>query len=157
MNWAMGVKGCSSWMKRPELYCSRIRNTYRCKQLVSVTKGNKSPVRNSINDVHLRSVLDITVNKISPEIGKIVAEKRCHTNLVFEFDTLDVDYFSADYCSKFLSLNICFIFLVLHIFGSGSRVVLVMNSWSASFLESQGFTKGRDVYQALPRREADAR
>ncbi|GFV43806.1 hypothetical protein TNCV_1658511 [Trichonephila clavipes] len=22
-NWAMGVKGCTGWMKRPELYCSR--------------------------------------------------------------------------------------------------------------------------------------
>ncbi|GFW63111.1 hypothetical protein TNCV_4454591 [Trichonephila clavipes] len=23
VNWAMGVKGCISWMKRPELYCFR--------------------------------------------------------------------------------------------------------------------------------------
>ncbi|GFV15757.1 general transcription factor II-I repeat domain-containing protein 2 [Trichonephila clavipes] len=50
--------------------------TYRCEQLFSVMKGNKPPVTNSINDAHLGLVLKvITANKISPEIGRIVAEK----------------------------------------------------------------------------------
>jgi hypothetical protein len=43
--------------------------------------GNKSPARNSINDTHFGSVLKtITSNKISPDIGKLVAEKRCQVS-----------------------------------------------------------------------------
>lgn len=56
-------------------------STYQCEQLFSVMKGNKTSARNSINDAHLGSVLKvITANKISPEIGKIVAEKRCQVS-----------------------------------------------------------------------------
>lgn len=60
---------------------SMFGSTYRCEQLFSVMKGNKSPIRNRINDAHLGSVLKvITANKISPEIGKIIAEKRCQVS-----------------------------------------------------------------------------
>ncbi|UYV66761.1 hypothetical protein LAZ67_4002786 [Cordylochernes scorpioides] len=57
---------------------SMFGSTYRCEQLFSLMKGNKSPIRSRITDVHLGSVLKlITANKISPEVGKMVAEKRC--------------------------------------------------------------------------------
>ncbi|UYV75177.1 hypothetical protein LAZ67_12002754 [Cordylochernes scorpioides] len=57
---------------------SMFGSTYRCEQLFSLMKGNKTPVRSRITDVHLWSVLKlITANKISPEVGKMVAEKRC--------------------------------------------------------------------------------
>ncbi|UYV75065.1 GTF2IRD2 [Cordylochernes scorpioides] len=57
---------------------SMFGSTYRCEQLFSLMKGNKSPIRSRITDVHLGSVLKlITANKISPEVGKVVAEKRC--------------------------------------------------------------------------------
>ncbi|KFM66045.1 hypothetical protein X975_25022, partial [Stegodyphus mimosarum] len=56
-------------------------STYRCEQLFSVTKGNKSPIRNRINDAYLGSALKvITANKISPEIGKIIAKKICQVS-----------------------------------------------------------------------------
>ncbi|UYV81898.1 hypothetical protein LAZ67_21000070 [Cordylochernes scorpioides] len=57
---------------------SMFGSTYRCEQLFSLMKGNKPPIRSRITDVHLGSVLKlITANKISPEVGKMVAEKRC--------------------------------------------------------------------------------
>ncbi|XP_045442552.1 general transcription factor II-I repeat domain-containing protein 2-like [Pipistrellus kuhlii] len=60
---------------------SMFGSTYLCEQLFTVMKGNKSPVRSRISDVHLGSVLKvITANKISPEVGKIVAEKRCQVS-----------------------------------------------------------------------------
>ncbi|UYV68661.1 GTF2IRD2B, partial [Cordylochernes scorpioides] len=52
---------------------SMFGSTYRCEQLFSLMKGNKSPIRSRITDVHLGSVLKlITANKISPEVGKMV-------------------------------------------------------------------------------------
>lgn len=40
-------------------------------------KGNMSPVRSKIADIHLASVLKVIImNKISPEVGEIVAEKK---------------------------------------------------------------------------------
>ncbi|UYV85149.1 LSM14A, partial [Cordylochernes scorpioides] len=51
---------------------SMFGSTYRCEQLFSLMKGNKSPIRSRITDVHLGSVLKlITANKISPEVGKM--------------------------------------------------------------------------------------
>ncbi|UYV71536.1 hypothetical protein LAZ67_8003618 [Cordylochernes scorpioides] len=42
--------------------------------LFSLMKGNKSPIRSRITDVHLGSVLKlITANKISPEVGKMMS------------------------------------------------------------------------------------
>lgn len=56
---------------------SMFGSTYRWEQLFSVKKANKSSARSSINDIHLGSVLKIiTANKVSPEIEKLVAEKR---------------------------------------------------------------------------------
>ncbi|UYV67452.1 hypothetical protein LAZ67_5000654 [Cordylochernes scorpioides] len=47
---------------------SMFGSTYRCEQLFSLMKGNKSPIRSRITDVHLGSVLKlITANKNSPE------------------------------------------------------------------------------------------
>ncbi|UYV79854.1 hypothetical protein LAZ67_18000920 [Cordylochernes scorpioides] len=46
---------------------SMFGSTYRCEQLFSLMKGNKSPIRSRNTDVHLGSVLKlITANKISP-------------------------------------------------------------------------------------------
>ncbi|UYV76789.1 hypothetical protein LAZ67_14002019 [Cordylochernes scorpioides] len=57
---------------------SMFGSTYRCEQSFSLMKGNKSLIRSRMTDVHLGSVLKlITANKISPEVGKMVAEKRC--------------------------------------------------------------------------------
>jgi hypothetical protein len=57
---------------------SMFGSTYRCEQLFSLMKGNKSPIRSRITDSHLGSVLKIiTANKIAPGVGKMVAEKRC--------------------------------------------------------------------------------
>ncbi|UYV61252.1 GTF2IRD2 [Cordylochernes scorpioides] len=43
-----------------------------CLELFSLMKGNKSPIRSRITDVHLGSVLKlITANKISPKVGKM--------------------------------------------------------------------------------------
>ena len=54
------------------------RSIYRCEQVFSLMKGNKSPIRSRITDRHLGSVLKlITANKIAPEVEKMVAEKRC--------------------------------------------------------------------------------
>ncbi|UYV78059.1 GTF2IRD2B [Cordylochernes scorpioides] len=51
---------------------SMFGSTYRCEQLFSLMKGNKSPIRSRITDVQLGSVLKlITANKISPEVGKM--------------------------------------------------------------------------------------
>ncbi|UYV60629.1 GTF2IRD2 [Cordylochernes scorpioides] len=51
-------------------------STYRCEQLFSHMKGNKSPIRSRITDVHLGSVLKlITANKISPGVGKMSSLK----------------------------------------------------------------------------------
>ncbi|UYV81730.1 GTF2IRD2B [Cordylochernes scorpioides] len=48
---------------------SMFESTYRCEQLFSLMKGNKTPIRSRITDVHLGSVLKlITANKISPEL-----------------------------------------------------------------------------------------
>ena len=59
---------------------SMFGSTYRCEQLFSVMK-EKSPARNSINDTHFGSVFKIiALNKISPKIGKLVAEKRCQVS-----------------------------------------------------------------------------
>ncbi|UYV60914.1 hypothetical protein LAZ67_1002785 [Cordylochernes scorpioides] len=52
---------------------SMFGSTYRCEQLFSLMKGNKTPIRSRITDVHLGSVLKlITANKISPEVFWIV-------------------------------------------------------------------------------------
>ena len=57
---------------------SMFGSTYRCEQLFSLMKGNKSPIRSRITDSHLGSVLKlITANKIFPEVEKMVKEKRC--------------------------------------------------------------------------------
>ncbi|UYV65724.1 GTF2IRD2 [Cordylochernes scorpioides] len=51
---------------------SMFGSTYRCEQLFSLMKGNKSPIKSRITDVHLGSVLKlITAIKISPEVGKM--------------------------------------------------------------------------------------
>ena len=56
-------------------------NMYQCEQLFSVMNGNKSPVRCCINNDHVGSILKVvSANKISPEIGKIVAEKKCQVS-----------------------------------------------------------------------------
>ena len=56
-------------------------STYQCEQLFSVMNGNKSPVRSCINNAHVGSILKVvSANKISPEIGKILAEKRCQVS-----------------------------------------------------------------------------
>ncbi|UYV78105.1 hypothetical protein LAZ67_16000132 [Cordylochernes scorpioides] len=51
---------------------SMFGSTYRCELLFSLMKGNKSPIRSRITDVHLGSVLKlITANKISPEFDPV--------------------------------------------------------------------------------------
>ncbi|GFX57459.1 general transcription factor II-I repeat domain-containing protein 2 [Trichonephila clavipes] len=77
------VKGATfkNTRKFPYEMIPMLASTCGCEQLFSVMKGNKSPVRNSIHDAHLESVLNvITVRKISPEIGKRVAEKKCQVS-----------------------------------------------------------------------------
>lgn len=60
---------------------SMFGSTYRCEQLFTIMKGNKSPIRSRITDIHLGSVLKvITADKIVPEVGKIVAGKRCQVS-----------------------------------------------------------------------------
>lgn len=57
---------------------SMFGSTYQCTQLFTLMKGNKSPVGSRITDIHHRSVLKvITAIRISPEVGKIAAHKRC--------------------------------------------------------------------------------
>lgn len=56
-------------------------STYQREQLFSVINGNRSPVRNCVNNPHVGSILKVvSANKISPEIGKIVSEKRCQVS-----------------------------------------------------------------------------
>ena len=44
-------------------------------------KENKSPLRSRITDIHLGTVLKVfTADNISPEIGNIVAAKRCQVS-----------------------------------------------------------------------------
>ena len=56
-------------------------STYCCEQLFMIIKGNRSPLRSRITDIHLGSVLKvITANNISPEIDNIVAARRCQVS-----------------------------------------------------------------------------
>ena len=53
-------------------------STYRYEQLFSLMQGNKSPIRSRITDGNLGSVLKlISANNFSPEVEKMVAEKKC--------------------------------------------------------------------------------
>ncbi|XP_060836290.1 general transcription factor II-I repeat domain-containing protein 2B-like [Rhopalosiphum padi] len=57
---------------------SMFSSTYQCEQLFSLMNSNKSPVRSRLTDTHLNAVLKVaSSNNISPEIEKLVGEKRC--------------------------------------------------------------------------------
>jgi hypothetical protein len=57
---------------------SMFSSTYLCEQLFSLMNSNKSSVRSRLTDIHLNSVLKVaSSNNISPEIEKLVEEKRC--------------------------------------------------------------------------------
>ena len=56
---------------------SMFGSTYLCEQLFSVMNINKSNIRSCINNAHLGAILKVvSANKISPEIEKLVAQKR---------------------------------------------------------------------------------
>lgn len=57
---------------------SMFSSTYQCEQIFSLMNSNKSPIRSRLTDTHLNAVLKVaSSNKISPDIEKLVAEKRC--------------------------------------------------------------------------------
>lgn len=60
---------------------SMFSSTYQFEQLFSLMNNNKSPVISRLTDTHLNSVLKVaSSNKFSPEIEKLVAEKRCQVS-----------------------------------------------------------------------------
>ncbi|CAI6350830.1 unnamed protein product [Macrosiphum euphorbiae] len=57
---------------------SMFSSTYQCEQLFPLMNSNKSPVRSRLTDTHLNAVLKVaSSNNMSPEIEKLVGEKRC--------------------------------------------------------------------------------
>jgi hypothetical protein len=67
---------------------SMFGSTYQCEQLFSIMNGNKSPVRNKLNNIHINSIVKIaSAEKFSPDINKLVSEKRCQfsgSNKIFK-------------------------------------------------------------------------
>ena len=54
-------------------------STYRCEQLFSSLKFNKSKHRNSLTNEHLSDCMKIiTANNITPDINKIVSNMQSH-------------------------------------------------------------------------------
>ena len=79
---------------------SMFGSTYCCEQLFTIMKGNKSPLRSRITDIHLGSVLKITTtNNISPEIDNIVDKLICRWQKNVKFLEEKFIYFLCSYCS----------------------------------------------------------
>lgn len=57
---------------------SMFGSTYKCEQLFSLMKGNKSPTRSRLTDAHLDAVLKlISADKFTPQIDNLIKDKRC--------------------------------------------------------------------------------
>lgn len=57
---------------------SMFGSTYKCEQLFSLMKGNKSPARSRLTDAHLDAVLKvISADKFTPQIDNLIKDKRC--------------------------------------------------------------------------------
>jgi 17beta-estradiol 17-dehydrogenase/3beta-hydroxysteroid 3-dehydrogenase/mitotic-spindle organizing protein 1 len=60
---------------------SMFSSTYLCEQQFSLMNSNKSSIRSRLTNIHLNSVLKVaSFNNISPEIEKLVKEKRYQTS-----------------------------------------------------------------------------
>lgn len=53
-------------------------STYKCEQLFSLMKGNKSPGRSRLTDAHLNTILKvISADNFTLQIDNLIKEKRC--------------------------------------------------------------------------------
>ncbi|GFW93658.1 uncharacterized protein TNCV_4541871 [Trichonephila clavipes] len=83
VNWAMGVQGYTSWMKRPELYCSRqvrvaaVAERYRYRTVACFVTGS-SPVPLKSRRVGQRCTLNLSRAETSSRwCGVVVRRGGC--------------------------------------------------------------------------------